>query len=348
MMGVGKSAFGELEGQIVEAFEIDSGPLRATIISYGAALTQLYVPEREGRLDDIVLGYDNLQAYLQYRGSAGAICGRYANRIAGAKLMLDGRNFALSANEPPHHLHGGFSGFSKRLWMAEPDPAGNAVRLTLTRPDGDEGYPGMVNASVIYRLLDEPALEIIMEATTDRPTVVNMAYHGYWNLAGHGSGDIRNQRLQIDASHYTPVDPDKIPIGEIAAVDGTVFDFRAEQPLGSMLEAISQLGGVGYDHNFCLSGEGQPLRRAARATDPRSGREMEIWTNQPGVQLYTANHLEKAPAIGKGGVVYGKHAGFALETQNYPNAPNIPHFPSAMLRPGETYRHVMRVPFFTT
>jgi aldose 1-epimerase len=346
-MGITRTTFGEHDGQTVEAYEIDAGALRACVITYAAALSRLHVPDRAGRADDIVLGYDELPSYLRYRGSAGAICGRYANRIGGAQFSLDGKTYSLSANEPPNHLHGGFKGFNKRVWSAEPDMAGNAVRLTLTRPDGDEGYPGTIHASVTYRLTDKPALEILMEATTDRPTVVNMAYHGYWNLAGHGSGSVRDQHLLLEADRYTPVGPDKIPRGEIAPVAGTAFDFRTSRPIGAMIDDTSQLPEGGYDHNFCLNGGGGALRRAARAVDPGSGRVFEIWTDQPGVQFYTANHFERLPAIGKGGAAYGKHAGFALETQNYPNAPNVPHFPSAVLRPGETYRHVMRMPFFT-
>jgi aldose 1-epimerase len=345
-MSIKKTVFGNIDGQSVEAFEIEAGSLRATIITYAASLTQLFVPDGDGRAADIVLGYDDPASYVQNRGSAGAICGRYANRIADARLTLGGETHALSANDAPNHLHGGFAGFSKRIWNGEADTQNKAVRLTLSRPDGDEGYPGAVTASVTYRLSDEPALEILMEATTDRPTVVNMAYHGYWNLAGHDSGHVRDQHLLIEADHYTPVGAGKIPTGDVAPVAGTAFDFRSSRPIGAMIEDTTQLPEGGYDHNFCLNGKGQPLRRAARAVDPQSRRGLEIWTNQPGVQLYTANHLGRATVIGKGGAVYENHAGFALETQNFPNAPNIPHFPSAVLRPGETYRHAMRIPFF--
>ncbi|MBF9234405.1 aldose epimerase family protein [Microvirga alba] len=345
---MGKTVFGELEGRPVESYEIEAGPLRARVITYGAILSELHVPDRTGRTEDVVLGYDDLASYLKYRGSAGAICGRYANRIAKAQFTLDGETHALSVNEPPNHIHGGFKGFNKRVWTAEADEAGNAVRLTLDRPDGDEGYPGAVKASVVYRLTDEPALEIVFEATTDKATVINLVYHGYWNLAGHGSGSIRDQLLLLDADHYTPVGSGKIPTGEIAPVADTAFDFRTMRPIGAMIDDRSQLPEAGYDHNFCLNGESGTLRRAARAVDLRSGRGLEVWTDQPGVQFYTANHFETLPAIGKGGVPYGKHAGFALETQVYPNSPNEPHFPSAVLRPGETYRHIMRVPFFNT
>ncbi|WP_262271653.1 MULTISPECIES: aldose epimerase family protein [Microvirga] len=345
-MSIQKTAFGAIEGQPVEAFDIETGPVRATIITYAAALSRLFVPDREGKAADIVLGYDDPAAYVQNRGSAGAICGRFANRIADARFTLDGKTYGLSPNEPPNHIHGGFGGFSKRIWTGEPDTAGNAVRLTLHRPDGDEGYPGAVTTSVTYRLTDEPALEIVMEATTDRPTVVNLAYHGYWNLAGHDSGHVRDQHLLIEADRYTPVGPGKIPTGAFAPVAGTAFDFRSSRPIGAMIDDTTQLPEAGYDHNFCLNDRGAPLRRAARALDPVSRRGLEIWTDQPGVQFYTANHFGKVPAVGKGGAVYEKHAGFALETQNFPNAPNIPHFPSAVLRPGETYRHVMRIPFF--
>lgn len=346
IMSIQKSVFGVIDSQQVEAFEIESGTAHATIITYAAALSRLFVPDGKGGQVDIALGYDDLASYVQNRGSAGAICGRYANRIADARFTLDGQTYSLSANEPPNHIHGGLGGFSKRVWTGEPDTANRAVRLTLNRPDGDEGYPGAVTATVTYKLTDDPALEIVMEATTDRPTVVNMAYHGYWNLAGHGSGHVRDQHLLIDADHYTPVGPGKIPTGELASVAGTAFDFRSPRPIGATIDDTTQLPEAGYDHNFCLNHNGQPLRRAARAVDPVSCRGLEIWTDQPGVQFYTANHFGKVPAIGKGGVTYEKHAGFALETQNFPNAPNIPHFPSAVLRPGETYRHVMRIPFF--
>jgi aldose 1-epimerase len=345
-MSIRKSDFGELDGQSVEAYDIERGALRARIITYGAILSELHVPDGAGRSADIMLGYDDLPSYLKYRGSAGAICGRYANRIAKAQFALDGETYALSANEPPNHIHGGFKGFNKQVWRAEPDTAGRAVRLTLERPDGDEGYPGKVSASVTYRLTDEHALEITMEAVTDRPTVINMVNHGYWNLAGHGSGSIRHQRLLIEADHYTPVGPGKIPTGEIVPVAGTAFDFRTERPIGACIDDTSQLPEAGYDHNFCLNGARGVLRRAVRAVDPGSGRGLEIWTDQPGVQFYTANHFGALPAIGKGGVAYGKHAGFALETQVYSNSPNEPSFPSAVLRPGEAYRHAMRIPFF--
>lgn len=346
-MSITTSVFGRIDGETVEAYEIEAGGLTATVITYAAALSRVFAPDRNGRLEDIALGYDDIESYLRYRGSAGAVCGRFANRIADARFDLDGRTFSLSANEPPNHLHGGFKGFNKRIWTAEADTAANAVRLALTRPDGDEGYPGRVNASVTYRLTADAVLEILMEATTDRPTVVNMAHHGYWNLAGHGSGSVRDQLLLIEAGSYTPVGPGKIPTGEIAPVAGTAFDFRNLRPIGASFDDAAQLPEGGYDHNFCLDGAPGTLRRAARAEDPASGRTLEIWTDRPGVQFYTANHFGALPAVGKGGAAYGKHAGFALETQTYPNAPNVPHFPSAVLRPGETYRHRMRIPLGT-
>jgi len=345
-MTIQRSVFGAIDGAPIEAFEIEASKVRATVITYAAALSRLFVPDGDGQYADIVLGYDDPESYVRNRGSAGAICGRYANRIADARFTLDGETYSLSPNEAPNHIHGGSHGFGKRIWTGEADTANRAVRLTLQRPDGDEGYPGAVTTTVTYRLTDDPALEISMEATTDRPTIVNLAYHGYWNLAGHDSGHVRDQHLQIDADRYTPVGPGKIPTGELAPVAGTAFDFRMSRPIGAMIDDTRQLPEAGYDHNFCLTDSGQPLRRAARAVDPVSRRGLEIWTNQPGVQLYTANHFGKVPAVGKGGAVYDRHAGFALETQNFPNAPNIPHFPSAVLRPGETYRHVMRIPFF--
>ena len=273
-MSIQKSTFGSIDGQPVEAFEIENGAIRATVITYAAALSHLFVPDREGRPADIVLGYDDVESYVRNRGSAGAICGRYANRIADATFTLDGQSYSLSTNEPPNHIHGGFAGFSKRIWRGEADTANNAVRLILNRPDGDEGYPGAVAASVTYRLTEDAALEIVMEATTDRATVMNMAYHGYWNLAGHDSGHIRDQLLLIDADRYTPVGPGKIPTGELASVAGTAFDFRSSRPIGAMIDDTTQLPEAGYDHNFCLDGDSGPLHRAARALDPVSGRRL--------------------------------------------------------------------------
>jgi aldose 1-epimerase len=344
-MSVRKSHFGIVDGENVEAWEIERAGLRARLLTYGAVLNELLVPDGEGGLTGIALGYDDIDSYLRYRGSAGAICGRYANRIANGRFELDGRSYELSLNEPPNHIHGGFKGFSKRLWQVEPDSSDDAVRLTLRRPDGDEGYPGAIVTHVTYRLTDEPALEILMEATSDRPTIVNLAYHGYWNLAGHDSGSIRDHVLTIDADHYTPVASGKIPTGEVAPVEGTLFDFRAGKRIGDAIFDRSCLSDGGYDHNFCLRGKAGGLRRAAHVVDPRSGRSLAIWTDQPGMQLYTANHFERLPASGRGGAVYGRHCGLALETQIYPNAPNVPHFPSPVLRPGEVYRHVMRIPF---
>ncbi len=343
-MSIRKSPFGSVEGEAVEAFEIERGGCRAKIITYGAILSEFHVPDGAGGMADIVLGYDDLDSYRRYRGSTGAICGRYANRIANARFELDGAIHDLSVNEPPNHIHGGFKGFNKRVWQAKPDAANDAVRLTLRRPDGDEGYPGTMNAAVTYRLTADAALEIVMEATCDRPTVVNMVYHGYWNLAGHAHGHIKDHVLTLAADHYTPVGPGKIPTGDITAVADTAFDFRTGKRIGADIFDTAQLPEAGYDHNFCLNGSAGTLRRAVHVHDPLSGRSLAILTDQPGVQFYTGDHFAASPAIGKGGAIYGKHCGFALETQVYPNAPNTPHFPSAVLRPGETYRHVMLIP----
>jgi galactose mutarotase-like enzyme len=277
-MSIQKSVFGVIDSQQVEAFEIESGTVHATIITYAAALSRLFVPDGKGGQVDIALGYDDLASYVQNRGSAGAICGRYANRIADARFTLDGQTYSLSANEPPNHIHGGLGGFSKRVWTGEPDTANRAVRLTLNRPDGDEGYPGAVTATVTYTLTDDPALEIVMEATTDRPTVVNMAYHGYWNLAGHGSGHVRDQHLLIDADHYTPVGPGKIPTGELASVAGTAFDFRSppssRKPATTIISASTTMGSlcavrrVRWTRSHAEDWRSGPTSRAFSSTRP--------------------------------------------------------------------------------
>ena len=334
---------GAIEGRPVEAFRLCGGGTELEVIGFGAILTRLTRPDRHGVVGDIVLGYDDPADYETTPGNAGALCGRLANRLAHGRFELEGQVFELARNSGAHHLHGGARGFGKRFWSAHPDPSANAVEFRLASPDGDEGYPGALDASVTYGVTADGAVSIAMRARADRNTIVNLVHHGYWNLAGHASGSVLEQQLQIEADHYTPVRRDKIPTGEILSVEGGPFDFRRFKAIGADIAEASIDGG--YDHNFCLRGRARELRRCVSAWDPGSGRRMDIHSNQPGLQLYTANHLGLAPARGKGGAVYEKYAGFALETQAYPDAPNCPHFPSVILQEGETYRHEMLIVF---
>ena len=319
--------------------------LVARITNYGAIVTELHVPDRDGRLADIVLGFDNLDGYLAGHPYFGAIVGRVANRIGNAEFTLEGMRYPLAANDQPHHLHGGRSGWDKAIWHATPaDTAdGPALELTYVSKDGEEGYPGTVTAKTIYTLTDANELMVEMLATTDRTTLVNMAHHGYWNLGGHHSGTILDHQLTLYADYYTPGSP-MVPDGRIAPVAGTVFDFTSARPIG---RPLAQAGGnAGYDHNFVVNGDPNRLRPVARLADSRSGRVMTLSADQPGVQLYTGNFLNGS-TTGKGSA-HVRHAALCLETQKFPNAINVPDWQSqVILRPGQTYRHVM-IHAFTT
>jgi aldose 1-epimerase len=302
-------------------------------------LTALWAPDRAGSLADIVLGHDRPEDYQTNHGYLGATCGRFANRIGGARFMLDGAEIGLAANEGTSQLHGGPVGFDRALWrIADRSPA--QVTLAHVSPHQDMGFPGAVTATCTYRL-EGLRLWIEMSATTDAPTVVNLAHHSYFNLAGQGAGTILGHRLQVMADHYLPVDAAKIPTGEVLSGRGTAFDFTAPRPIGQ-----AQPGPGGHDHCFCLSAplaltDGAPLRPAAWLSDPASGRSLRLATNQPGVQVYTGAHFADTP--GKAGAVYPPFAGVALETQGFPDAPNRPQFPPARLDPGQIYRHLMRL-----
>lgn len=335
--------FGHIDGQSVHAVTLGgaSGP-RARIITYGARLAELWVPDRAGTLADIVLGHDDAPGYAATTGYLGATCGRYSNRIAGAQFMLDGREVRLDPNEGAKHLHGGSAGFDRKIWdIAE--SSDRSVTLTAVSEDGEMGYPGRLSLRVRYRLDRADRLWISMEATTDAPTVVNMVNHSYFNMAGHASGPVMGQHLRLGATHYTPVDSDLIPTGEVLAVEGTAFDFQRLRKIGAALPSDA-----GFDHNLCLTGPmvpkwGEALRFCAEAVDPASGRRMEVWTTEPGVQFYTGAHL--GSASGKDGVPIAPFTGFTLETQTFPDSPNQPQFPSARLAPGQAYRHLMAFDF---
>ncbi|WP_128516365.1 aldose epimerase family protein [Tabrizicola thermarum] len=330
---------GQLDGEDVRQITLVGGRgLRAEILTYGARLAELWVPDRNGVLADIVLGFDRLADWKDRGIYVGATCGRYSNRIAAGQFPLDGRIITVDRNEGQQHLHGGRSGLDTKHWQVE-DHSETHLSLVTSSPDGEMGYPGALTARVTYRLQD-PGLHIEMEAKADAPTVVNLVNHAYFNLAGHGSGDVLEQELQIDAGFYLPVDDRLIPTGEVRRVADTPFDFRTARPIGAVFP-----GPGGFDHNFCLSSptDATGLRPCLQATDPASGRRMRLSTTEPGVQLYTGAHFNETP--GKAGARYPRFAGFAAETQRFPNSPNTPHFPSARLDPGEIYRHVMQFDF---
>lgn len=340
-----QAVIGEIDGQGVEAFRLKGGETEIEVMTFGAILTRLTRPDRAGKRADIVLGYDDPAAYIGNPGNAGAICGRLSNRLAHGKFRLDGVDYQLPLNSGAHHLHGGAPGFGKRFWQAVSDPEKNAVTFRLHSPDGDQGYPGALDASTTYRLDGDGALELEMRATCTRATVVNLIHHGYWNLAGHGSGSVAAQVLRIPADRITTLTEDKIATGEFLPVAGTAYDFTAARPIGAQVADTGS--GPGYDHNFCLTGFDGSLRLAAEASDPASGRALTLFSNQPGLQFYTAAHYRAQPTSGKGGALYRDLAGFALETQAFPNAPNLPDFPSVVLRPQQVYHHRMRVVFST-
>ena len=311
------------------------------LVAYGARVTELHMPDARGHAVDVVLGFDTLAQYEASDAYMGATCGRYGSRIRSGAFPLDGRRVQLSRNEGKHHAHGGQIGFDRRVWRADADSIANRVNFELTSPDGEEGYPGTVTANTSYRLTDNNMLEITMRAHTDRATVVNLLHHSYWNLAGHGSGDVRRQGLRLPADFYLPIDDGLVPTGEVRGVAGTVFDFRAAKPIGQDLDAVPT-GAGGYDHNWCMGGPPGELRLSASLVDPASGRALDILSSEPGLQLYTGGHF-RAPVVGKAGAIYRQYAGLALETQRFPDAPNLSHFPNALLAPGETYEHRMQI-----
>ena len=343
---VEKQPYGKLpDGREVDLYTLtNAAGMRVKLITYGALTVGVEVPDRDGKLTDVTLGYATLEGWLDNPNYFGATVGRYANRIAKGKFILDGSTCTLATNNGENHLHGGVQGFHKVLWDAQPveTDAAVGVRLTYLSKDGEEGYPGNLKVAALYSLTAGNEFKVEFSATSDKPTVVNLAHHSYWNLAGPAAGDILGHVLTVNADRYTPVDAGLIPTGELAAVKGTALDFTAPTAIG---KRIGQLEG-GYDHNFVLRRDQQALCLAARVVEPTSGRVMEILTDQPGMQFYSGNFLDGS-VTGKGGVAYGKHFGLCLETQHFPDSPNQPAFPPVVLRPGETYRHTM-VHTFTT
>ena len=329
--------FGTLDdGTVVELYTLKNAKgASAKVITFGATLTELWVPDRFGKLGDVVLGFDNLQGYLGKHPWFGATVGRVANRIAKGKFTLDGKEYSLEINDPPNSLHSGSKDLSRVVWKAEPvhERDGAAVRFTYDSPDGDEGFPGRLSVTVLYRLTNHNELQLEYTAKTDKATPVNLTNHSYFNL--DGDKNVLGEVLQLNAEKYTPVDATLIPTGEIRPVKGTPLDFTHPVAIGAHIAEMKGDPG-GYDHNFVLSADRGKLKLVASVVDPASGRKMEVWTTEPGVQFYSGNFLDGS-LTGKRGIVYGKHSGFCLETQHFPDAVNQPTFPSVILRPPSVY-----------
>lgn len=311
--------------------------MQANISNYGGTVLSLTAPDRDGRFDDVVLGHDSVATYSNSGSYFGAIIGRYANRIAHARFTLDGQTYHLAQNDRSHHLHGGWRGFDKIVWTVE-DYAPHRLAIRYLSPDAEEGYPGNLEVQITFSLTGANELIIDYFAMTDRATPVNLTHHGYFNLAGHGNGSVLGHIMQINADAFTPINAELMPTGEIRSVAGTPFDFRIPTSIGARIhDDDEQLrNGRGYDHNFVLNGERNAARRAARVIEPTSGRTLEIFTTQPGLQFYSGNFLDEDH--GKQGASYRQHSGFALETQHFPDSPNQPHFPDTILRPRVEYR----------
>ncbi len=336
------------DGTAVDQYELSNGRMTVKVITYGAIVTEIHVPDREGKRADVVLGFDTLEGYLGDHPYFGAIVGRFANRIARGRFTLDGREYTLAVNNGPNSLHGGLKGFDKKVWAAEDvsGPDGPAIRLSYLSPDGEEGYPGNLTVRVTYTLTADNGLKIDYKATTDQATPINLTNHSYFNLAGPASGKILDHELMLAADRYTPVDETLIPTGEIRPVEGTPLDFTKPTAIGAR---INEIGGdpTGYDHNYVLrGGSAKTPALAARVVEPESGRVLEAFTTEPGMQFYTGNFLDGS-IRGKGGVVYGQHQAFCLEAQHFPDSVHHANFPSSILRPGEEYTQTTIYKFST-
>src|SRR6476661_2522873 len=339
-----RAPFGTLPtGEQVHAFTMTSARgIEMRVIDYGGIIVSLRTPDRAGSFADIVLGFDDLEGYVKSSPYFGAIAGRYANRIAKGQFTLDGTTYKLAVNNGPNALHGGLKGFDKVVWQAEPSADTGGARLVLryTSADGEEGYPGTVHATVTYTLTERNELAIEYQATTDKPTPINLTNHSYFNLAGEGSGTVMGVAVTIEPYRYVPVDSTFIPTGDLALVSSTPFDFRKPTAIGARIDqpAPQLKNGHGYDHTFVLNrpAGGAALVHAAHVTEPTSGRTLDVATTEPGVQFYTGNFLD-GKVVGKNSHAYPRRGGFCLETHHFPDSPNKPQFPSTTLRPGETY-----------
>lgn len=340
-MPITRDTFGMTDdGIAIERYTLaHSNGLEASIMTYGGTLLSLIVPDRNGTLADVTLGFDSLQPYLSDHPFFGSLVGRFANRIAGGRFQLNGKSYTLARNNGPNHLHGGPKGFHRAVWQATEQTStdGPSLQLTYTSRDGEEGYPGNLSVTVVYTLSDQGELRIDYTATTDQDTILNLTNHTYFNLAGQGS--ILDHELELAASHFLPIDATSIPLGEIRPVQGTPMDFTVPTAIGRHIGADDEQlrNGQGYDHNWVLDHEAGTLGLVARLYEPTTGRLMEAHTTEPGVQFYSGNLLGRS-LTGKGGQRYEKHGGLCLETQHFPDSPNQPQFPSTVLRHGQTYQ----------
>ncbi|MCX7722306.1 MAG: galactose mutarotase [Verrucomicrobiae bacterium] len=341
-MQITKQPFGRTrDGTPIDLYVLrNSKGMEAGICNYGGIVVWLKVPDKYGQLGDVVLGYDHLDGYLTNNPYFGCLIGRYGNRIANGRFVLDGVTYQLATNDGPNHLHGGLKGFDKVVWTAKTylTPDGPALELQYLSADGEEGYPGNLSVKAVYTVTEDNALRLDFTATTDKPTICNLTHHSYFNLAG--KGDILNHVVTMPANRFTPVDATLIPTGELRPVDGTPFDFRKPTPIGARInQPDEQLKfGKGYDHNWVYDKRPGQLTLLARVHEPTTGRVMEVWSTEPGLQFYTGNFLDGS-IKGKGGWVYQFRHGFCMEPQHYPDSPNKPHFPSTVLRPGQVYRN---------
>ena len=338
MLTVQNEPFGQTEAgdEVIQYSLRNRSGMKVGLINFGAIITSVEVPDRDGKLANVVLNFPDIAGYQENNPYFGGACGRFANRIAKGKFSLDGTEYSLFLNNGTNTLHGGKVGFMKKVWKAAPFQNDDAtgVKFTYTSPDGEEGYPGELKSVITYTLTDANELKIEYVATTDKPTVLNLTNHAYWNLAGAGSGLIVDHELTLSCSQFLPVDETGIPSGELAAVAGTCMDFLKPEKIGTRItEPVNGAGG--YDHCYVVDGTAGELRPAAKIVEPTSGRVMEISTTEPGIQFYTGNFLEGTPATGNA----LKHGAFCLETQHFPDSPNRPEFPTTRLNPGETYRH---------
>ena len=343
-----KMIFGKTpDGTPVELYVLKNGQITVKVMTYGAIITEIDTPDRNGKEGDVVLGFDNLEGYLGKHPYFGATVGRVANRIAKGKFTLNGQEYTLAVNDGPNTLHGGLKGFDKVIWKAEPidRPDGPSIKLTRRSPDGEEGYPGNLDVGVQFTVTEQNELKIEYTATTDKATPINLSNHSYFNLAGRTTEPVLGHELMLAADHYTPVDETLIPTGEIAPVAGTPLDFTKPTDIGAR---IKELKGepTGYDHNFVLDSGGKSLALAVRVYEPKTGRVMELSTTEPGVQFYTGNFLD-GTITGKDGIAYRKHHAFCLEAQHYPDSIHHANFPSAVLEPGKTYTQTTVYKFST-
>lgn len=343
--GITQKPYGQYDNQPITQYTlVNATGMQVSIINYGGAVTDIIVPDKSGSKGNVILGYDSLSGYLQKNNPYfNALIGRYGNRIAKGKFKLDGKEYVLAGNNGGNSLHGGNKGYDKVVWQAEPLPASNSLQLTYQSKDGEEGYPGNLLVKVIYTLTADNELKIDYTATTDKATPINLTNHCYFNLSAGKDSTILAHQLMINAAKYTAVNDALIPTGDLPDVKGGPMDFNTSKTIG---KDIAQVKG-GYDHNWVLTRSGNGLEKAAELYEPLSGRVMEVWTTEPGIQFYSGNFLDGSLVNTRNGAVYVKHAGLCLETQHYPDSPNQPSFPSTILKPGETYRQTTVYKFST-